>query len=172
MSAPSRIDEIRARLEKATPGPWTVVANSSGGATLVRGGGDWKAHEQTHLQIVPKCDAEFIAHSRADVEYLLAEIARLQQELEHEQIRLAACTAAALGNTPETVAQRITRESPYWSASYGDVCAAVDREMALQSSHAALLETLKKITEIAETMPHVDRMVAIRQLAEQAETPR
>lgn len=61
-----------------------------------------------------------------------ARVAALEQELETEQIRLAACAAAALGNTAEAVAQRLTRESPYWSASYGDVCSAVDREMTLR----------------------------------------
>lgn len=45
-------------------------------------------------------------------------------------MKLAACSAAALGNTPATVAERLPREHPYWSASYDDVCKAVDREMA------------------------------------------
>ena len=57
---------------------------------------------------------------------------KLKAELEIERMRLAACGVAALSNTPESVARRIGRDSPYWSASYGDVCAAVDREMALR----------------------------------------
>jgi hypothetical protein len=61
-----------------------------------------------------------------------AEVSALRDQLETERLKLAACTTAALGNTPETVAQRLDREHPYWSASYGDVCAAVDREMALR----------------------------------------
>ncbi|HEX3058086.1 MAG TPA: hypothetical protein VHP62_01920 [Usitatibacter sp.] len=61
---------------------------------------------------------------------LLTEIERLKGELEREQIRLAACTAAALGNTESACAQRLAPDHPYYSASYGDVCRAVDREMA------------------------------------------
>lgn len=51
-------------------------------------------------------------------------------ELETERMRLAACTAAALGNTPASVSQRIAPGHPYYSATYGDVCRAVDAEMA------------------------------------------
>jgi hypothetical protein len=61
---------------------------------------------------------------------------------EQLQMQLAACGVAAMSNTPETVAQRITRDNPYWSASYGDVCAAVDREMLLRSQLAEAREKL------------------------------
>lgn len=66
----------------------------------------------------------------------------LRAELELERMRLAACGVAALANTPTTVAQRISRDHPYWSASYGDVCAAVDREMAYRDSAPASLRKL------------------------------
>ena len=54
-------------------------------------------------------------------------------ELERERMRLAACGIAAMQNTPESIKQRIGRDSPYWSASYGDVCALVDREIELRT---------------------------------------
>jgi hypothetical protein len=52
-----------------------------------------------------------------------------ENELETERLRLAACGVAAMSNTKFTVLTRITDESPYYSASYGDVCRAVDREI-------------------------------------------
>ena len=69
-------------------------------------------------------------------------LAQSRAEVEQLRMQLAACGVAAMCNTPETVAQRITRDSPYWSASYGDVCAAVDREMLLRSQLAEAREKL------------------------------
>ncbi len=63
-----------------------------------------------------------------------------EDELERERMRLAACMSAALGNTPSTAAERIGRDHPYWSASYGCVCDAVDREMALRAEVSRLRE--------------------------------
>ena len=60
------------------------------------------------------------------------EIARLRAEVETERLRLAACGVAAMQNTVSSITQRLTRDNPYWSASYGDVCGAVDREMNLR----------------------------------------
>jgi len=68
----------------------------------------------------------------------------LRAEVEQLQMRLAACGVAAMCNTPETVAQRITRDNPYWSASYGDACGAVDREMLLRGQLAEAREALRK----------------------------
>lgn len=48
---------------------------------------------------------------------LVYELTRLRAELEIERMRLAACSTAALGyNDPP-----LERESPYWSASLGDI---------------------------------------------------
>lgn len=61
-----------------------------------------------------------------------------ESELERERMRLAACGAAALANTPESIAKhRIGRDNPYWSASYGHVCDAVDSEIALRDERDA-----------------------------------
>jgi hypothetical protein len=56
----------------------------------------------------------------------------LRNEAERLRMQLAGCGVAAMGNTTQEVAKRLDRSSPYWSASYGDVCAAVDREMRLR----------------------------------------
>jgi hypothetical protein len=60
------------------------------------------------------------------------EMAKKDAELERERMRLAACGVAAMANTEGTVAARLEIGHPFYSASYGDVCAAVDREMSLR----------------------------------------
>lgn len=52
--------------------------------------------------------------------------------VEQLRMQLAACGVAAMQNTSEARTERIGPQSPYWSAAYGDVCAAVDREIALR----------------------------------------
>lgn len=66
------------------------------------------------------------------------ELEKARGELETERMKLAGCGVAAMCNTESTAAQRIDRDNPYWSASYGDVCAAVDREMKLRTELEAL----------------------------------
>lgn len=71
---------IRARLDAATPGPWAL-----GHDTDINGA--WFAEilvPSQHLAALgyidsSRADAEFIAHSRTDIELLLAEVERLTQ---------------------------------------------------------------------------------------------
>lgn len=42
---------------------------------------------------------------------------------------LAAISVASMQNTRESAKERIGRDSPFWTQTYADVCAAVDREM-------------------------------------------
>ena len=51
------------------------------------------------------------------------------EEIEKLRIQLAACGVAAMQNTTESALNRITKDNPYWSVSYSDVCDAVDREI-------------------------------------------
>lgn len=53
-------------------------------------------------------------------------------ELVTERMKLAGCGLAAMQNTRETIKDRIGSDNPYYSASYSDVCKAVDREIALR----------------------------------------
>ena len=71
---------------------------------------------------------------------LLEERDQLRKELEHEQIRLAACGVAAMANLDGGDPDRLAPDHPSYSASYGDVCRAVDREVALRKE----LEATKK----------------------------
>ena len=61
-----------------------------------------------------------------------AKIRKLEEELEIERMRLVGCGVAAMCNTRKSSEQRITKDNQYWSASYDDVCNAVDREMAMR----------------------------------------
>lgn len=83
--------------------------------------------------MIAVCDEILTSFDRQDA-------ADLQVELETERMRLAGCGVAALADTPKTVAERLTRESPYWSASYGDVCRMVDRLMELRAALLAWYE--------------------------------
>lgn len=80
--------------------------------------------------------------------------ARLENEIETLRVQLAACGVAAMQNTEESATQRIDKLSPYWSASYGDVCRAVDSEMcsraALASKDAEMAELRALLEEARE----------------------
>lgn len=86
-----------------------------------------------------------LTEAECDRRALLREVDRLFTELEIERLRLAACGVAATANTPETAAeQRLKPDSPYLSASYHDVCAAVEREMALRDWQRRALEPMRR----------------------------
>lgn len=95
------------------------------------------------------------------------EVAALKAEVEQERVRLAGCGVAAMGNTPDSVAQRAKPGDYGWSASYGDVCRAVDREMSLRAE----VERLKADREWQEERALNNAIAAeadLRQLVERA----
>lgn len=65
----------------------------------------------------------------------------LKVELEKERMRLAACSTASLQNTDKTINDRLDPGNEFQSAAYQDVCAAVDREMALRKERDELKAT-------------------------------
>lgn len=88
-----RVQEIRDRLEAATPGPWSYSPASTGNPS------DGPTHHEvrsvsisddrtmyaiatTDYNEMGYLDAEFIAHAPDDIEFLLAEVERLQEDLE------------------------------------------------------------------------------------------
>lgn len=86
----AELSAIEARVNAATPGPWNVIEENDVGpndegywAWLEVGpakvdmptGGPEKEKKQA------ESDAEFIAHARADVPALIAEVRRLQQPI-------------------------------------------------------------------------------------------
>lgn len=72
----NRISEIKARLEKATPGPWVEY--------------DAKVYvERGSVKIalpMGRKDAEFIAHAPEDIRFLLNVIEKLQMEIVKERL--------------------------------------------------------------------------------------
>lgn len=107
------IQAIKARAEAATPGPWDwddvediPLANGMPGPKWLEVGtepGDFLICELSHKQ---KANAEFIAHARTDVPYLLTIIA--SQEAEIGKLRAAAshqfsCHIDGCSNLVETV---------------------------------------------------------------------
>lgn len=113
-------------------------------------GGDYISYDDylaaiVTLKLKHNRDAELNNSLLKQMQEQVVIIAKLQEELERERMRLAGCGVAAMSNTPETVKERITPDNPYYSASYGDVCRAVDREMKLQEEVRVLREALESI---------------------------
>jgi hypothetical protein len=84
----SRIDEIRERASKATKGEWWYCedekffgygdTNKADTGIFISAEYDWSESE-AKLDI-GKDDADFITHSKSDIEYLLSETDRLNAE--------------------------------------------------------------------------------------------
>lgn len=62
---------------------------------------------------------------------------------EHHAMKLAAISVACLQNTRSSIAERIDASNPYWTVAYGDVCAAVDREIAQRELHKRIFGIIK-----------------------------
>lgn len=83
-----RLDAIRARLEAATPGPWerndqhTKQHGIAGPLGL-------------HATAWEDRDAEFIAHARADVAWLLDKVERLESERDAWKLEAQGCACSA-----------------------------------------------------------------------------
>ena len=88
----SRLTEIADRAASATPGPW-----EASGSTVWRSTGDGTPTDFSGVAVayVPpladpqegRPDADFIAHAREDVPYLLGEVARLIADVtKHEPL--------------------------------------------------------------------------------------
>jgi hypothetical protein len=88
-----RTDEIRERVTEASPEPWEVIRGKEAD--------DYGVTEKgvagcTIAQMLCDEDAEFIAHARTDIPYLLAEVSSLESQLAEkdrwagEQIQRAA----------------------------------------------------------------------------------
>lgn len=86
------IQEIKARLEAATPGPWwwedDILCANEPYVVVVKPWFDDDKYENTVH--VFKHDAEFIANAPTDIRYLLDEVKRLTEENEQLTERLGA----------------------------------------------------------------------------------
>ena len=72
-----------------------------------------------------------------------AALETLAGEVDTLQMKLAACGVGALSNTERTIKDnRIGPDSPYWSASLGDVYQIVDKEMEARAERDRLKAAL------------------------------
>lgn len=71
-------------------------------------------------------------------------IGALDDESELHIMRLAAISTATFANTPETHAQSVGRDNPYWTQAYQDVVDLVSREIDLRAQLAAEKEARER----------------------------
>ena len=93
-----------------------------------------------------------------DWNMLIAELRAAREMLETLRLQLAACGVAALSNTEKSSSERISDDNPYWTASYKDVCNAVDREMKLRTELLAAREAISKIGGVVEFGKELDAL--------------
>lgn len=105
----------------------------------------------------------------------------LEDEVETLRLKLAACGVAALCNTRESACkQKVSKDSPYYSASYEDICDAVNREMDLREENEKLKAKLEKCKEqrnnqyigtleSCEIDEHIDENIYINEMDKELE---
>ena len=108
---------------------------------------DWDEQSDATLANMQEAEQNLLSRLAAGEE-AVKEVERLKEEIEVEIMRLVGCGVAANQNTETTIKDRITLDSPYFSASYASVCNAVDREIALRQDKRELVEALNLISEI------------------------
>lgn len=124
---------------KATGGEW----HSENGTIWVQVTDREGLPCQQELAGSSPADAALIVFLRNNAPRLFAMVEAAEGDLETERLRLAACGVAAQSNTPASIAEHgIDQGNPYWSASYGDVCDAVSREMRYRDALRQILGTL------------------------------
>ena len=78
----AEVDEIAARCEAATPGPWRSFAEGRdhlGGNDFITAGGDEDQSPDIELTGASRAGQDFIAHARPDIPRLVAEVRRLRR---------------------------------------------------------------------------------------------
>lgn len=94
MTIETRLAEIRARVEAATPGPWTPMEYDHNpgdqGVPILGGGerGSMAAHLTAYTMTLSnvdqsEADAEFIAHARTDLPALLAAVEAFKEKCDY-----------------------------------------------------------------------------------------
>lgn len=72
----AELDEIEARCQRATPGPWESFVEGrdhTSGSSFIR-----TAEEDLEILVATPADQDFVAHARQDIPRLLAEVRALQ----------------------------------------------------------------------------------------------
>jgi len=80
-----------------------------------------------------------------------------QKEIKQLRVQLAGCGVAAMQNTTKSIKQRAKKGVYGWSASYQDVCDAIDREMKLRGENAGQQALIEQMVEACDEMRrHID----------------
>lgn len=111
---PEELDEIRARVIAATPGPWKVRHHpmcKEGVASVVHIKDDlpWKHVIASDGKTQFPADADFIAHSITDIPTLLAEIDRLRERATVEEAN-GYCARGHEFTSSNTYTRKVCRE--------------------------------------------------------------
>lgn len=95
MTLSDRLTQIKAREKAATEGPWKVCPdeNTNGELSLVCCGPEGEHGGPICSDPLTDADADFIAHAREDIPYLLGEVERLTTELDELRSRLGTWNA-------------------------------------------------------------------------------
>lgn len=87
-------DQLRAietRVDAATPGPWIGTTDPSHFDADCVDSSEWS------MYVERRCDRDFIAHARADIPALVAEVRRLQRENAVYEAAVALAETCELG---------------------------------------------------------------------------
>jgi hypothetical protein len=122
-----RIEEIKERVDKATPGPW--VSECEVGETFIwnanktgwRGPGPALVVDDEYIS--PE-NADFIAHSRDDIPYLLTRLASVEAENREHVLRADSLRAEI---------ERLNEEENEWSEKWDEMVARLAHLEALLS---------------------------------------
>jgi len=86
--APEELDEIRARCDRATPGPWRSYVEGrdhTGGSTFIMVGEGATRRDDLEINGASPDDNDFIAHARQDIPRLVEEVLRLRRLVEGQR---------------------------------------------------------------------------------------
>lgn len=105
------IDEIKARCEEATPGPWSNPWKDDNTNAIIGGDGDhvidiYEDGSLTALMIEER-NAAFITHAREDIPRLVAEVERLQALVDEEIGKAAGELITTLITYPDAIPEAI-----------------------------------------------------------------
>lgn len=73
-----------------------------------------------------------------------------ETDLEHT-MELAAISCASNANTPDSKEERLKKGDRYYTTTYADVCAAVDREMEWRGKFYAEAQRCRQLEQLLET---------------------
>lgn len=117
--------------------------------TCVYCGQEYPEHTPTHGADVAVLTEHIAQCEKHPMRAVIIERDKLRAECELQMMQMAAVMTASMQNTQSTVKDRITRENPYYSQGYEDVCRAIDREIEHREAAERLRTALHDIFELA-----------------------